>query len=167
VTAGLLACMTAVAAFYHLPPQALPAIRQVEGGRPGLVRHDADGSDDLGPMQVNTRWIAPLAHETRLSPARLRRALLADGCFNVGVAGAILRIQLDARKGDLGAAIGDYHSHTPALHDAYAARVLSVQIAAGTGASAAAGSGVRVARWREKARSITSQMRRITSVSAR
>ena len=38
-------------------------------------------------------------------------------------AGAILRIELNATHGDLVAAIGHYHSHTPALAQAYRQRV--------------------------------------------
>lgn len=52
-----LACMTAAAAFYHLPPRALPAIHAVEGGAVGVVSHNTNGSDDLGVMQINTIWL--------------------------------------------------------------------------------------------------------------
>jgi hypothetical protein len=121
----LLACMAAVSAFYHLPPKALPAIHGVEAGRVGIVRHNANGSDDLGVMQINTLWLPPLAHGTHLPAARLRRALIGEACFNVAVAGAILRIYLH-ESGNLPTAIGLYHSHTPALRDAYLLRVLAL-----------------------------------------
>ncbi len=57
VPGPLLACMAAVSAFYHLPTQALPAIHGVEAGRVGIVRHNANGSDDLGAIQINTLWL--------------------------------------------------------------------------------------------------------------
>ena len=41
-----LACMAAAAAFYHLPPRVLPAIQAVEGGRPGLIQPNANGTGD-------------------------------------------------------------------------------------------------------------------------
>ena len=76
-------------------------------------------------MQINTLWLPILAHSTGLSRPRLRRALINQDCFNVAVAGGILRIYLH-ETGDLLAAIGTYHSHTPALREAYQLRVLSL-----------------------------------------
>jgi hypothetical protein len=129
--APLLACMTAVAAFYHLPPQALPAIHVVENGRAGIVRHNRNGTDDLGAMQINTLWLPALAHGTGLSTGQLRRALIHENCFNVAVAGAILRIYLHEASGDLIKAIGLYHSHTPTLAEGFEQRVLSTSFSLG------------------------------------
>jgi len=126
----ILACMAAVAAFYQLPPRALPAIHAAEGGRAGLVRHNTNGTDDLGAMQINTLWLPALAKATGLPQPRLRRALIQQDCFNVAVAGAILRVYLKESGGDLLTAIGDYHSHTPELRDAYELRVLSTSLLA-------------------------------------
>ncbi len=114
-----LACMAAAASFYALPPRVLPAIQLVEGGRIGIVAADPDGTFDLGVMQVNTRWLAPLARVTRLTEAEVRARLILDPCFNIAAAAAILRTYLVETHGDLMAAIGDYHSHTPALNLAY------------------------------------------------
>jgi hypothetical protein len=126
--APLIACIAAVAAFYHLPASTLVAIQKVEAGRLGLVHANRDGSQDLGPMQINTRWLRPLSRQTNISPRRLRWALLSDACFNVAVGGAVLRLDLNARRGDLLQAIGDYHSRTPGLHEAYQARVLAAAV---------------------------------------
>jgi soluble lytic murein transglycosylase-like protein len=120
----LLACLAAAAAFYHLPPRALVAIQAVEGGRVGLASRNQDGSEDFGLMQVNSRWLAPLSAATGLPATELRRRLLDDGCFNITVGAAILRVETNAAKGDLGAALGHYHSRTPARATAYRARVL-------------------------------------------
>jgi hypothetical protein len=119
-----LACMVAVATFYHLPPRVLPAIQAVEGGQPGIVHHNQNGTDDLGIMQVNTIWIEPLAGFTRLPPADVRHRLLHDSCFNIAAAGAILQGYLHESRGNLLAAVGFYHSHTAQLSDAYLNRVL-------------------------------------------
>jgi len=120
----LLACMVATAAYYHLPPRVLPSIQRVEGGYVGSVSGNTDGSADLGLMQINTRWVQPLAALTGLAPAVVRGRLIDDGCFNIAAAGAILRVYLDEAHGDLMTAVGDYHSHTPALHQAYRLLVL-------------------------------------------
>ena len=119
-----LACMVATAAFYHLPPRVLPAIQAVEGGRVGTVHQDTDGTRDLGVMQVNTRWIVPIARYTGMAVQAVETRLIGDACFNIAAAGAILRTYLSATGGNLMLAIGDYHSHTPGLNQAYQLQVM-------------------------------------------
>jgi hypothetical protein len=120
-----LACMLATAHFYALPPRVLPTIQAVEGGRPGLVHPNTDGSADLGLMQINTLWLQPIAEVTRQPPAVVARRLIADPCFSIAAAGAILHAYLAESHGQLLQAIGDYHSHTPLLNRSYQARVMS------------------------------------------
>ena len=119
-----LACMALVAQLYTLPPRVLPSIQAVERGAPGVVSRNANGSEDLGVMQVNSLWIRPLARYTRLNGETVRERLIVRPCFNIAAAGAILRLYLDKAGGDLMRAVGDYHSHTPPLHDAYMAKVV-------------------------------------------
>jgi len=119
-----LACMAAVAAFNHLPPRVLPSIQAVEGGSIGSIHRNLDGSEDLGPMQVNTRWLLPLSRYTGLDERVVRFRLIALPCFSIAAAGAIMRVYLEETHGDLMQAIGDYHSHTPALNKAYQALVM-------------------------------------------
>jgi hypothetical protein len=78
-------------------------------------------------MQINTLWLPQLSRGTGLPISRLRQALIQQECFNVAVAGAILRIYLH-ETGDLAKGIGYYHSHTPALSEAYQARVFSTSV---------------------------------------
>jgi hypothetical protein len=119
-----LACMALVASIYHLPPRVLPSIQAIEGGRSGTISDDADGSQDLGVMQINTRWIEPLATYTRKPDAWVRTRLINEPCYNVAAAGAILRTYLNEDRGDLMQAIGDYHSHTRQLNLTYRSRVM-------------------------------------------
>jgi hypothetical protein len=49
-------------------------------------------------------------------------AILRDGCVNAHAAAWILRREYE-RTGNIWTAIGAYHSRTPSLRDAYAARV--------------------------------------------
>ncbi len=116
--------MAATAAFYHLPPRVLPAIQTVEGGYVGSVSPNRDGSFDLGVMQVNTLWVAPIARAVRMAPDAVRERLVWDYCFNIAAAGAVMRTYLLETRGDLMRAVGDYHSHTPALNSAYQQLVL-------------------------------------------
>jgi hypothetical protein len=116
--------MTAVAAFYGLPPRVLPSIQAVEGGQVGTVSRNLDGSEDLGVMQVNTRWLEPIAQLTGLPVAAVRERLISDACFNIAAAGAILHSNLQAPNSDLMRAVGNYHSRTPELQSTYITRVL-------------------------------------------
>jgi hypothetical protein len=115
-----LKCMLIVAATVGLPPRVLPVIQKIEGGSPGIIRQDSNGTEDFGVMQVNSIWIAPLAARAQLSDADTRQRLIDDPCFNIAAAALILQGYLAQTHGALLPAIGDYHSHTPALNEAYA-----------------------------------------------
>jgi hypothetical protein len=54
----------------------------------------------------------------------VRARLIADPCFNIAAAGAIMRLCLTQSGGDLLRAVGFYHSHTPERATAYQAKVL-------------------------------------------
>jgi hypothetical protein len=111
--------MLAVAATAHLPPRVLPVIAKIEAGAVGSVRPDQNGTADLGVMQVNTIWVPALAVRARMTQARTRGALINDPCFNIAAAALILRHYLKETGGALLPAIGDYHSHTRPLNQAY------------------------------------------------
>ena len=89
MTVPYLACMGLVATLYDRPPRVLPSIQAVEGGRPGLASRNANGSEDLGVMQVNTLWLPALSRYTGLSEAVVRERLVKEPCFNIAAAGAI------------------------------------------------------------------------------
>jgi hypothetical protein len=120
-----LACMLMTANFYHLPPRVLPTIQAVEGGRPGTVHANTNGTADLGVMQINTSWIPALAGVTRMAPAAVAARLIHDPCFSIAAGGAILHAYHQEAHGDLMMAIGYYHSHTVPLNQAYQALVLN------------------------------------------
>jgi len=120
-----LKCMLVVAATIGLPPRILPVIQAMEGGRVGMVRLDADGTADLGVMQVNTIWLPVLAARAGLTVGETRRRMIDEPCFNIAAAALILRGYLAETGGALLPAMGDYHSHTPALNLAYQAEAES------------------------------------------
>jgi hypothetical protein len=119
-----LACMLAVSQFYHLPPRVLPSIQVVEAGQPGTVSRNFNGTADLGVMQVNTRWLPYIARAWHMTPRVVAGRLINDPCFNIAVAGAIMRIYLDESHGNVVQAVGYYHSHTPELAGWYQVRVI-------------------------------------------
>ena len=116
--------MAAAAHFYQLPPRVLPALQAVERGAVGSVHPNSDSSMDLGLMQVNSRWVEPLARYAGMRPADVRSRLIDDACFNIAAAAAIMRTCLLEARGDLMLAVGNYHSHTPALNQIYQDQVL-------------------------------------------
>ncbi|NHN86409.1 transglycosylase SLT domain-containing protein [Acetobacter musti] len=123
--APLLACMLAAAIRYDIPPRVLPSIWQVERGAIGLVHRNSDGSSDLGLMQINTQWIEPISKLSRLPAVQTAARLVSDGCFNIAASAVILRSYINESHGDLMKAVGDYHSHTPALNQSYQKRVIA------------------------------------------
>ena len=118
------ACMALVASIYGLPPRVLPSIHRTEGGQPGTVSRNGNGTEDLGVMQVNTIWLPALSAYTGLPQSVVRDKLIGNACFNIAAAGAIMRTYLDETRGDLMQAVGNYHSHTPALNQQYQVRVM-------------------------------------------
>ncbi len=69
-------CSISAAQSFGLPPSVVLAVAQIEGGRPGLTRRNANGTYDLGPMQLNTAWLAEL-RPYGVNP----RWALASGCY--------------------------------------------------------------------------------------
>ena len=101
----------------------LPSIQAVEGGAPGTVHRNTDGSSDLGVMQINTRWIPYLAGVSHWTPAVTTAELTNDPCVSIRAAGLIMTIYAAETHNDWMTAIGDYHSHTKPLNKSYQAMV--------------------------------------------
>lgn len=120
-----LSCMVMVSSFHHLPSGVLSSIQKVEGGYPGAVRQNTNGTQDLGVMQINTRWVTPLVHVTHQPGTKIYERLRDDSCYNIAVAGAIMKLYLQETHGDIMQAIGNYHSHTPYLNIRYQMQVLN------------------------------------------
>jgi soluble lytic murein transglycosylase-like protein len=119
-----LACMLVAAEAHHLPPRILPAVQAVEGGAPGMMHGNTDGSVDLGVMQINSFWLPKIAADLEAPPARVVVRLRDEPCFNIQIAAALLQFCLAEARGNMMHAIGLYHSRDPARGRAYAGRVL-------------------------------------------
>ncbi|WP_375282475.1 lytic transglycosylase domain-containing protein [Sphingobium yanoikuyae] len=91
--------------------QTLSALRRQEGGWIGAEVGNADGSVDLGPMQVNSWWIPRIARLIDRSEPQVRSWLRDDPCFNVEAARWIFLSALHDAK-DFWRAVGIYHSPT-------------------------------------------------------
>lgn len=91
--------------------RTLSALRRQEGGWIGAEVRNADGSVDLGPMQVNSWWIPRIARLIDRSELQVRSWLRDDPCFNVDAARWIFLSALHDAK-DYWRAVGIYHSPT-------------------------------------------------------
>jgi hypothetical protein len=100
-------------------------IMQVEGGRVGqAVGPNVNGTYDLGPMQVNSRWVPELASYWHIDKFKAKTLIRDDGCVNVKVAAWILHQKI-AETGSLYGGISHYHSATPGIGYRYAAKVIA------------------------------------------
>ena len=123
---ALAACMMLAAQTYQVPPAVMVGIMHVEGGRVGqAVGPNSNGTYDLGPMQVNTRWVPMLANAWKVDYKTALRAVRDDGCVNVRVSAWILKQKIDD-AGSLFGGIAYYHSATPGIGTRYATKVVKV-----------------------------------------
>jgi hypothetical protein len=126
ITAQALAtCLLLASQTYHVPPAVMIGIMHVEGGRVGQeVGPNFNGTYDLGPMQVNSRWLPELARAWQIDVRKAKIVLRDDGCMNVKVAAWILHKKI-SEAGTLYGGIAHYHSATPWLGGPYASKVIA------------------------------------------
>jgi hypothetical protein len=119
-------CVLMAANTYHVPAAVMIGIMNVEGGRIGQeAGPNVNGTYDLGPMQVNTRWLPMLQQTWHVSASTARSWVRDNGCVNVHVAAWILRQKMDD-TGSLWGGIAAYHSATPSVGAPYANKVIAV-----------------------------------------
>ena len=120
------ACLLLAANTYQVPAAVMIGIMNVEGGRIGQeVGPNVNGTYDLGPMQVNTRWLPQLQKTWNVNTSTARSWVRDNGCVNVHVAAWILRQKIE-ESGSLWGGIAAYHSSTPSKGRPYANKVIAV-----------------------------------------
>ena len=107
---------------HALDPLVLLAVLKVEGGKPGELALNRNGTFDLGPMSINTVWLPQLARRYQTSESEIHRRLASDGCTNVAAAAWILRGKIN-QAGSVWEGVASYHSNNPALQGRYLTRV--------------------------------------------
>ena len=114
-------CLKAAAEVHRAPAGVLVLLLSVEAGRLGEVSApNANGTVDIGPMQVNDAWVPRIAdHWGGVSHEAAFRALRDNFCANVEGGAWILRQALDEANGDLWEAVALYHSHVPVYKREY------------------------------------------------
>lgn len=102
--------------------QTLWALRDQEGGWIGAEIANANGTHDLGPLQINSFWIPKLSIALDRPTTDVRAWLIRNPCFNVQAAKWIFLNGLIATR-DYWKAVGVYHSPTSWRQRKYAASV--------------------------------------------
>lgn len=111
------ACFDQAATRYGVSSSLLRAISLVESGSNSTARNrNVDGSEDVGHMQINSRWLRAL------SSYGIGREQLLDPCINTHV-GAWILAQNIRRLGYNWEAVGAYNARSPGKRAAYARRV--------------------------------------------
>jgi len=109
------ACLISAAQAYVVPLESLYSVLQIEGGSVGLAKPNLreDGSvrsEDLGPFQINTAWLAAFTLYWRQPDSRVTYELLRDdGCASAYAASAIVRYHWIKTR-SLDRAIAIYHT---------------------------------------------------------
>ncbi len=118
-------CKKSIAGRFHIPELILDTYLKTEGGYPGHIRTNEDGSWDVGPMQINsTNW--PMFYDRfGLTPLDIR----FNGCMNLMAGAYLIRTHLDQKKPDnvsgwsaFFVMLADYHSKTPSRNKIYQMR---------------------------------------------
>jgi len=111
------ACWDEAASRYGVNASVLYAIAKTESSLdPAAVHRNANGSRDIGLMQINSSWL-PL-----LQRYGIEEAQLFDACTSIHVGAWILAGNV-RRLGNSWTAIGAYNAAAPALRRRYAQRV--------------------------------------------
>lgn len=119
----IMACVMNASQLYGVPPAGIYAVLAAEGGRTDAVSPNDNGSYDIGPMQVNSLWLAPLAQGWAVDRATAEAALRSKPCTNIAVGTWILADCIQ-RRGDFWQGVGCYHAPNNAeLAGRYISRV--------------------------------------------
>jgi len=127
------ACVHTSSLNYHLPQSLLWSILKVEGGEVGTVSPNPNGTQDLGPMQINSSWLARFSKWYATAPSfadktdaqrqvSLRQMITYDPCFNISMGSWIMRQGIDEAGGGVDTfweGVGYYHSHNSSLKKNY------------------------------------------------
>jgi lysozyme-related protein Hpa2 len=115
-------CFDSAGTYQGVSPPVLRAIAWVEShGNPAAVHHNANGSTDIGELQINS------VHLRELAVYGINAEGLRNECVNIYVAAWHLKKQM-VKYGNTWNAVGAYHSENPRLRDQYASMVKSTLV---------------------------------------
>lgn len=107
-------CSVAASVQFRVPPNILLAVAEKEGGRPGLRMRNSNGTEDIGVMQFNTRYLSDLARYGITASD-----VSGSDCYPFELAAWRLRGHLENDQGDLWRRAANWHSRTPKYNAIY------------------------------------------------
>jgi soluble lytic murein transglycosylase-like protein len=113
-------CFDEAARYQKVNPLILRAIAWQEShNTPDALHRNTNGSVDYGVMQINS------IHLPTLAQYGISSSTLMQPCKNVYIAAWHLRQKMN-KYGNTWAAVGAYHSETPAMRDRYAQQIAAI-----------------------------------------
>ena len=112
-------CSVSASVKYDVPANIVLAISELENGKPGQYRTNENGTQDIGPMQFNTHYLADLAIYG-IRP----QDVAANNCYPYELATWRIRGHILHDKGDLWTRAANYHSRTPEYNSVYRAKMI-------------------------------------------
>lgn len=117
VLADIEGCVNQAARRYQVNKRLIHAIIQVESsGNPSALNRNANGTEDIGIMQINTSWLPTLARYG------IDRHHLYDPCTNIHIGAWVLARSI-ARYGHIWRAVGAYNATSHVKRERYVAKV--------------------------------------------
>jgi soluble lytic murein transglycosylase-like protein len=118
-------CFEQAAVYQGVNPLILRAVAWHESkGDPAAVNRNANGSIDVGQLQINS------VHFSDLKRLGIPHRALTDACVNIYVAAWLMKQKM-VKYGNTWRAIGAYHSESPKERDAYARSIQKILVAWG------------------------------------
>ncbi|WP_233829302.1 lytic transglycosylase domain-containing protein [Paraburkholderia sp. ZP32-5] len=115
-------CFDKAGAYQGVNPLVLRAVAWRESkGDAAAINHNANGSIDVGQLQINS------IHFPELKNQGIPSRALTDPCVNIFVAAWLLKQKM-VRYGNTWRAIGAYHSESPHERDAYARSIQTILV---------------------------------------
>lgn len=115
-------CMERFSKYFQIPEVVLKTFITTEGGYPGHIRSNTDGSFDVGPMQINSIHWPELYEKFNISPIDIR----FNGCMNLMVGARFIRSKIDEYGTEnitdwnsLFTKLANYHSKTEKYNSKY------------------------------------------------
>ena len=104
-------CIVHSSATFRVPPDIITSVLMVEGGKKGTKHRNANGTYDLGPMQINT------SHRNKFRRLGLsEKKLQYNICANIAAGTLMIHKILLKHPNNPWNALGNYHSTTPRYH---------------------------------------------------
>lgn len=107
-------CSIRAAIKYQVPANILLAIAEKEGGKPGMVVVNRNGTYDIGPMQFNSAYLHEL-QKYGINPVHVA----LQGCYPYDLAAWRLRQHLLYDSGNLWTRAANYHSRNEKYNLSY------------------------------------------------